>query len=362
MTNRHAVFVVCVAVALLVSPTIMAQETATATRNTTNGSGGTAGMGAQLTAFTQSSSAAANDSVENGMWRAGFDQSDAGERTNLVRDRAGTLERRLDRLQRQNESLRAEYENGSLPQPAYIARQSRLSARIDGLRAAVNDTDEAAARAGVNDSRLERLRENASELDGPEVAAIARGLGGGPPADRGPPDEAGERGPPDDARGPPDEAGERGPPDDARGPPANRSEERGETANRSEERGETANRSEERGEAANRTDGPGQSTDRSEAPGSSGGGDTATNETSAAGQPDSAGGATDGSEGGAADRSNGPDTKGSESGGDDTKGSGSGGDDTKGSGSSSDDTKGSGSGSDGAGGDRADEAPGRSGN
>jgi len=332
MTNRHAVFVVCVAVALLVSPTIMAQETATATRNTTNESGGTAGMGAQLTAFTQSSSAAANDSVENGMWRAGFDQSDAGERTNLVRDRAGTLERRLDRLQRQNESLRAEYENGSLPQPAYIARQSRLSARIDGLRTAVNDTDEAATRAGVNDSRLERLRKNASELDGPEVAAIARGLGGGPPADRGPPAEAGERGPPDDTRGPPDEVGERGPPDDARGPPANRSE--------------------ERGEAANRTDGPGQSAERSEASGSSGG-DTATNETSTAGRPDSAGGATDpdGSEDGAADRSNGSDTKGSESGGDDTKGGGANGSDTKG----------GGSGSDGAGGDRADEAPGRSG-
>jgi len=194
MTHRHTLLVVSVALAMLVSPTILAQETATATRNTTNESGETAGMGTQLTAFTQSTSTAVNDSVENGMWKAGFDQSNASERARLVRDRAGSLERRLERLQRQNASVQERYENGSLPQPAYVAQQSRLSARIDALRTAINDTDEAAAQAGVNDSRLERLRQNASALTGPEVAAIARGLGGGPPDDRGPPEDRGERG------------------------------------------------------------------------------------------------------------------------------------------------------------------------
>ncbi len=192
MTHRHTLLVVSVAVAMLVAPTIMAGETATATRNTTNESGETAGMGAQVTAFTQSSSTALNDSVENGMWKAGFNQSNASERAQLVRNRTGTLEQRLDRLQRQNASLQERYENGS--EPAYIAQQSRLSARIDSLQRAINDTDEAAAQAGVNDSRLERLRQNASELKGPETAAIARGLGGGPPADRGPPEDRGERG------------------------------------------------------------------------------------------------------------------------------------------------------------------------
>ncbi|MFC6757253.1 MULTISPECIES: DUF7096 domain-containing protein [Haloarcula] len=194
MTHRHTLVVVSVAVAMLVAPTIMAGETATATRNTTNESGETAGMGAQVTAFTQSSSTAMNDSVENGMWKAGFNQSNASERAPLVQNRTGTLEQRLDRLQRQNESLTERYENDSIPEPAYLAQQSRLSARIDSLQTAINDTDEAAAQAGVNDSRLERLRQNASELKGPEVAAIARGLGGGPPAERGPPEDRGERG------------------------------------------------------------------------------------------------------------------------------------------------------------------------
>lgn len=181
MTYRHALLVVSVALAMLVSPTILAQETATATQNTTNESE-TAGMGAQLTAFTQSNSAAVNESVENGMWRAGFNQSNASDRARLVQNRTETLERRLERLQRQNATVQERYENGSLPEPAYIAQQSRLSARIDALRTAVNDTDAAAAQAGVNDSRLDRLRRSASNLTGPEVAAIARGLGG-PPVD-----------------------------------------------------------------------------------------------------------------------------------------------------------------------------------
>ena len=200
MTHRHTLLVVSVAVAMLVSPTILAQETATATANTTNESE-TAGMGAQLTAFTQSNSAAVNDSVENGMWKAGFNESNESDRARLVQNRTGTLERRLERLQRQNATLQERYENGSLPEPAYIAQQSRLSARIDGLRTAVNDTDTAATRAGVNDSRLEQLRRNASDLRGPEVAAVARGLGGGPPDDRGPPADRGERGPPGNRTG-----------------------------------------------------------------------------------------------------------------------------------------------------------------
>lgn len=192
MTYRHAVVVVCVLLAMLASPAVAAQETATPTDNTTEGSSDTAGLGAQLTAFAQSSSAAANESVANGMWQAGFEQSNASDRARLVRDRTGTLEQRLERLRAQNETLRERYEDGDISEPAYVARQSRLSAQIDGLQTAVNDTDAAARQAGVNDSRLGALRQGASELRGPQVAGIARGLGAGPPDHAGPP--AGPRG------------------------------------------------------------------------------------------------------------------------------------------------------------------------
>ena len=179
MTQRYVVLLVACAVVGAVAglPAVAAQETATPTE--TNDSDGD-GLGTQLTAFTQSSSAAANDSVENGMWNAGFEQSNASERAQLVTDRTGTLEARLERLQGQNESIQEQYENGTLSEQAYVARQSRLAARIDALQTAVNDTDEAATEAGVNDSRLERLKQNASQLSGPEVARIARGLAGSP--------------------------------------------------------------------------------------------------------------------------------------------------------------------------------------
>jgi len=199
MTHRYAVLlVVCAVVGAAVGlPAAAAQETATPTE--TNDSD--ADLGTQLTAFTQASSAAANDSVENGMWQAGFEQSNASERARLVTDRTGGLEARLERLRAENETVQQQYENGTISEQAYVARQSRLDARIGALRTAVNDTDAAAAEAGVNDSRLERLKQNASRLSGPQVAGIARGLAGGPTkmppqaanrtSDRGPPADAG---------------------------------------------------------------------------------------------------------------------------------------------------------------------------
>jgi len=191
MTHRYAVLVVLVALAMVVAPTSVAQETATPTGEAVdtatpaqNGTDG-AGLGTQLTAFTQSSSAAANDSIENGMWQAGFDQANSSDRDELVRDRTGSLARRLERLQAQNESLRERYENDNISEQAYVARQSQLSARIESLQTAVNDTDEAARQAGVNDSRLQTLQRNANRLRGPETADIARGLSGGPPENPG---------------------------------------------------------------------------------------------------------------------------------------------------------------------------------
>jgi hypothetical protein len=232
MTHRHAVLLFCVVVTVLVAPSIVAQETptATATASTTNESD-TGGMGTQVTAFVQSSSAAANDSVENGMWRARFDQANASQRARLVTNRTGSLEGRLAQLQERNESIRSQYEDGSLPETAYVAQQSRLSARITALQTAINDADAAADAAGVDDSRLETLRRNASELRGPQVAAVARGLGGGPPANAGPPGNR-TAGPPDRTGPPGNQTGpsgnqtggqpnQAGPPDNQTGPSGN---------------------------------------------------------------------------------------------------------------------------------------------
>lgn len=212
MTLRQAVLVaLLVVVAIAVGlPAVSAQETATPTAtNTTEDLGANetddqAGLGTQLTAFLQSSSATANDTVENGMWKASFEQANESDRARLVTKRAGTLEQRLERLQARNETLNEQYENGSLRRPAYVAQQSQLAGRINALQAAVNDTDTAATQAGVEDARLERLKQDVRTMRGPQVAGVARGLGGGPPADRGggPPEaKPGESGPPETGPG-----------------------------------------------------------------------------------------------------------------------------------------------------------------
>lgn len=208
MNARQAVIVVAL---ILASATIVALPAvgATATPTATNASDGDAGLGTQMTAFMQSSAARANDSVDNGMWVARSDRANASERADLVRSRTGALDRRLERLRERNRTLEAQYENGSIPEPAYVARSSRLAGEIAALQESLDDTERVANRSGVNATGLDRLRQNASDLRGPQVAAIARGLVGGQP------------GPPDGVPGGPQGVPGNEPPDDV---PANRSD------------------------------------------------------------------------------------------------------------------------------------------
>lgn len=184
-----AVLVVVGAVAVGL-PAVTAQETTTEALTTQNNAAG--GMGTQLTAFLQSNSAAANDTVESGMWQSAYNRSNGTERVELVTDRTGSLEQRLGRLQERNAALEQRYENGSLSEQAYVAQRSRLVTETERLRTAINDTDTAAEQTGVDDTALERLKQNASELSGRQVSSIARGIVA-PPDVAGP----GEQGPPD---------------------------------------------------------------------------------------------------------------------------------------------------------------------
>jgi hypothetical protein len=219
---------------------------------------GNASMGAQLSSFMQASTAEANGSVDSGMWEARFEQSNASDRARVVRNRAVTLEQRHERLRERMSAVQADYENGSLPEPVYVARASRLNSELATLEDAINDTADAAESSGVDTSRLADLRENAGNLTGKAVAKRARNLSvanppgvempgkpphAGGPDDAGPPEDRGndqnpadgqqskdrsndsetendDTGPPDD-RGPPDDkgAGEDG--DDSSGAPTN---------------------------------------------------------------------------------------------------------------------------------------------
>lgn len=200
--NTRAASVVAAVVVLAVAGSIVPTVTATGTTQpdapaqrsnaTENAS---VELGSQLTAFMQSSAAAANDSVEAGMWTAAFERANESERARLVERRAGALERRADRLAERNATLTDRYENGSLsPQEyrAYVAQSSALAGRLQALRTSVGDADRAARSAGVNDTRLTRLRRLARNSTGPSVAGVARGVVAG---ERGPPGNPGA-GPP----------------------------------------------------------------------------------------------------------------------------------------------------------------------
>lgn len=223
MTDRLAVTLSLVAgLAMLVAaPTLAA--TAGAPVTASNHTNGSAGLGADISAFMQASTVGANDSVDAGMWAAEFNRTGQANRTDMVLARTGSLSERLTATQERIDELRQARDNGTISQVAYAARVGRLSARVDSLQRALNGTATAADRAGVNTSRLDSLRESARNLSGQEVAALARNL-----SSVGPPEDV-ERGPPDD-RGPDrgDEAdGEEDADDDtpaARGPQGNASE------------------------------------------------------------------------------------------------------------------------------------------
>ena len=230
--------VVLVAVAGMVAPAIAAQETAppgpdpveptsdapltdafvveTTTNETTDqatneSENETAPLGSQISAFMQSSSVAADESVESGMWQARFETANRSNQSTMIDRRTGVLETRLDELRGELTALNTS-ETPGLTDVSHAGRVASLTARINALESTLNQTSTVAAEAGVNHTRLDRLRENASSLNGRAVSEIARGLtvvenpGRGPPEDRGPP---GDRNPgngdgPGNGQGPPD--------------------------------------------------------------------------------------------------------------------------------------------------------------
>jgi len=182
-------------------------------------------VGQEISAFMQTAEASAEGEVSDGMFEARVEATNESEREEVITERTTALEDRVAAIEARIDRLR-ENRNDTNP-VAYRAQMSAAAAQLASVQRSANRTADAAAGAGVDTSRLETLRANASEMAGQEVAAIARGLAGvvsaGPPDHAGPPDDAGppggdgppggqgpggnETGPPDDA-GPPDDTGQ----------------------------------------------------------------------------------------------------------------------------------------------------------
>ncbi|MFB6269690.1 MAG: hypothetical protein ABEH83_07085, partial [Halobacterium sp.] len=143
-------------------------------------------------------------------------------KASVVAQQAQTLEAQLAALQERKAELEAARENGTISESRYRAEMAGLAARISTLKEMTNATAETAeglpadvlAERGVNASAIERLRTAASNLSGPEVAAIARSIAGPPNGTIGPPTNVSD-GPP---FGPPGADNRTtGPPEDASG-------------------------------------------------------------------------------------------------------------------------------------------------
>lgn len=173
------------------------------------------GMGSDVSSFMQSTSGQTDEAVESGMWNAAYEN--ASNRSAVVQRRVSDIDRRLSDLQDRRDRLQAARENGSIGQAAYRARMSRLVGRMAGLNRSIDETDRQAREAGVNRSRVERLRRQAGNASGQEMAAVARSMAGGPPSD-GPANRNRTGRPNGTERGPPNGT-ERGPPDRTTGPP-----------------------------------------------------------------------------------------------------------------------------------------------
>lgn len=135
-----------------------------------------ASLGSSISSFMQASEADAQTGVDNGMFDAAFDRANESEQARLVTDRTGTLEQRLDALRQERQEVLDGTAGGNLSEAERAAKIAQLTARIQGLERAINQTEVAAERTGVDTSKLQLLRSEARNMTGPEVAQIATGL------------------------------------------------------------------------------------------------------------------------------------------------------------------------------------------
>ena len=119
----------------------------------------------------------------------------------VVGEQLNDSEGRLTELQNRLESLEDAHENGSISQGQYASRAAKLQTEVNNIQRMGNETAnvsetlprETLEANGDNATAIRTLRQNAANMTGPEVAAVARTIAG-PGAGQGPPDRAGSAG------------------------------------------------------------------------------------------------------------------------------------------------------------------------
>jgi len=145
--------------------------------------------------------------VSSRSFEVALDRADTdAERAAVVAERLNRTEDQLGAIERRQRELRERRDAGELSQGAFAARMAEIGARAESARREVNRSaavadrlpESARAQRGLDEERVNAVRQQASDLSGPEVAALARGIAGN---ETGRPLAADRRGPP--ARGGP---------------------------------------------------------------------------------------------------------------------------------------------------------------
>ena len=120
------------------------------------------------------------------------------ERAAIIADQLDRNDRRLESVSERRNELHDRRAAGELSEGAYTARTARIGAEIESIKRTTNRSAEATdgipdhvlQERNVSVDRVDALRDRASSLSGPEVAEMAREIGGnrtgapmGPPHD-----------------------------------------------------------------------------------------------------------------------------------------------------------------------------------
>ena len=230
-------------------------ETGTTDGNETDANGSITEPGAQLAGVVGVQAA----EVESEVSSRAFGQRVAAAASNdskaaIVASEVTDSRERLDALRDRLTALEAARDAGEISEGRYRAETARVSAEINAVERRLDESNDTASSLpasvreanGLNTSNIDRLRAEARNLSGPEVAAIARSIGGdrsgrglgdnvGPPGRSG--NASGPSGPPAGGGGPPgadreeNRSNGNGPPSD-RGPGNESDADRGNGAER----------------------------------------------------------------------------------------------------------------------------------
>jgi len=107
-------------------------------------------------------------------------------RAAVVADQVNDSEARLTELRQRKQALNEARENGSMSEGEYRAKAAQLHAETKNVQRLAAETNETASRLpadaleqkGIDATAIKTLSQRASELSGPEVAAIARDIAG----------------------------------------------------------------------------------------------------------------------------------------------------------------------------------------